>query len=164
LPEESLVNSTYRRLLAVATLLVCFGSLPAHAALVSYNFAGAITTASDPLASFGIVTGDPFVGSFTYDTSLGVFSSGPGNVLYHQSAPIAPMKLSVTINGVQYAVADSSAPLSIQVTDNAGGLYDQFVYHTEFSGSLVHPLSGSYPFSNMALSLRDTSETVFSRP
>lgn len=153
---------TCRRLLAVGTLLGLFGSLPAQAALVSYNFAGAITSASDPLASFGIVTGDPFVGSFTYDTSLGIASSGPGNVLYEQPAPIAPMNFSVTINGVQYAAANSSAPLSIQVTDNAGGLQDQFGYHTVFGGSLVHPLSGSYPFSNMALVLRDTSATVFS--
>ncbi|MFV2065714.1 MAG: PEP-CTERM sorting domain-containing protein [Pirellulales bacterium] len=156
------MKQTSRRLLAIGTLLVFFGSPPTQAALVSYNFAGAITTASDPLASFGIVTGDPFTGSFTYDTSLGIVSSGPGNVLYEQPAPIAPLTFSVTVNGVQYAAANSSAPLRIQVTDNSGGLNDQFVVHTVYTGSLVHPLSGSYPFSNMALSLRDSSATIFS--
>ena len=152
----------HRRLLAVGTLLAFCGSAPAEAALVSYNFSGAITTASDPLASFGISPGDTFAGSFTYDTSLSVVSSGPGNVLYEQPVPIAPSALSVTVNGVQYAAANSSAPLRIQVTNNAGGLQDQFVYHTVFAGSLVQPLSGSYPFSNMALSLHDSSGTVFS--
>lgn len=153
------MKRTYRRLLAVGTLLAFFGSSPAQAALVSYNFAGAITTASDPLVNFGIVVGNPLAGSFTYDTSLGVVSSGPGNVVYEQSAPLT---FSVTVNGVQYSAANSSAPLRVQVTDNSGGLNDQFVFHTVFAGSLVHPLSGSYPFSNMALSLHDSSATVFS--
>jgi len=155
------VKRIYRRLLAVATLLAFCGPTPAQAALVSYDFAGTFTVASDPLTSFGISAGDTFAGSFTYDTSLSVISSGPGNVLYEQPAPIAPSAFSVAVNGVQYTAADSSAPLRIQVTDNSGGLKDQFVYLTVFSGSLVHPLSGSYPFSTMALSLRDDSNTVF---
>ena len=156
------MKCNYRRLLAVATLVALCGSAPAQAALVSYNFAGTITSAGDPLGNFSISTGDPFAGSFTYDTTLAVALSGPGNVLYEKPAPIAPMAFSLTVNGTQYTAANSSAPLGLQVTNDAGGLQDQFVYRTAFGGSLVHPLSGSYLFSNMALSLHDSTGGVFS--
>jgi len=86
---------------AAACLLIWIAS-PVRAALVSYQFAGSFTTASDPLGSFGITSGDTFSGSFTYDTTLGILSAGAGNVVYEQPTPIAPLSFSVTVNSVQY--------------------------------------------------------------
>lgn len=145
-----------------SAIFVIFQSGTAAAALVSYNFGGHFNTIADGFGNFGVTAGDTFFGSFTYDTTMSVASAGTGNVLYERSAPIAPLKFSVTINGITYTADDGSAPLRVQVTDNSGGLHDQFVYLTSHATSLVHPLTGSYPFSTMAFSLRDTSDQVFS--
>ncbi len=89
-----------------------------------------------------------------------VWVSGPGNVAYRQLPPIAPLAMSVTVNGIQYQ-AGNGAPLQLQVVDGTTGLHDQFVFLTGL-GPLIHPLSASFPVSSMAVSLRDNSSTVFS--
>lgn len=144
-------------LLALAALLAC--AAPSSAVLVTYQFSGQFDSVGDANGVFGVTAGDAFTGSFTYDTSMTVWNSSPDNVVYEKTAPIAPLSFTAVVNGVTYSVDAASVPLRLQVTNNAGGLYDQFVLVPD--GGIAHPLSATYPLGSMALTLRDTSNTVF---
>lgn len=93
--------------LAVASAAVA----PANAAIVKWTFSGQVAEGFDTTGVFGaantVLSGDPFSITYTFDTSKGALSQGPGySFLQGGAAPTGPFSAAtLTINGVGVSIS-----------------------------------------------------------
>ncbi|WP_321472280.1 PEP-CTERM sorting domain-containing protein [uncultured Paludibaculum sp.] len=117
---------------------------PAHAAVLTINFAGNLTQVPLDEALGDLNAGDPFQGSFSFDTSAAdLIPSDPaiGGFTWH-----APLGMTVTIGPHVFTALGS---LNIGILN---GLVDQYtVFATDSSGAIT-----------LELFLQDNSGGVFS--
>lgn len=145
---EKIIMKSLRTLLLTLAMM----SGPVHAVPVTYYFGGILNHVDSALAPhFGV--GNPFNGSFTFDSSAPDLNSDPMRGAY-----LPGPAFSATVNGVHYTTTGGDVG-SVSIDNNFGGS-DILSAGSVPLPAEMQPETGGYLPDNFSLVLYDSSGTA----